>query len=772
MKRFVIIVLLCGTVQALFAQNFTIDGIVKDEKNSKAIDFTTVVLQTKDSTLVATATTNQNGNFTFGKVSEGDYRIIVSSIGYTSQIVELPEVQASRSLGEIFLAEDAIMLEGATVAGSATSSHSDRKVVFPSERQVKASTNGVSLLQQLMLPNLQVNPLLNEVSLPGGGELQLRINGVQVELKEIVALQPEEVIRIEYHDNPGLRYGNAEVVLNYIVRRPETGGSFGVELNNGFDIPMWGNNSVYAKINHKKSEFSASYSYSHRDFKEVWRDNEEKFTYLDGTTLHRKEEGELGRWKMNWQYLKVGYSYAEPEKRMFNAAFRFWADNSPNQDFNGQLYNIADPTDRVDMVDYTTEKSYRPSLDLYYQENLKNNQTLVFNVVGTYNNSDFHRIYQEGKNGGLLTDINNKVEGDRYSIIGEGIYEKKLGKYSLSAGVRHTQSKSDNEYINGHSYNTEMQQAVTYAYAELKGSLKKLNYTAGVGVTRSWFKEGSEDYDDYTFNPRLVLHYKLSDKSFLRLNASLNSSNPSLANLSNVQQTIDSLQVQRGNPNLKPYKRYRVALTYEYKKGMFYGNWVGAYSYQPKAIMEEKFWEGGKIVQTWNNQKNWQRLESHATLRLGPIKEILQISATGGVNHYISNGYRYSHTYTNWYTDIDISATYKKFTAVFGLQTNYNWFYGETMSGGENVHYLMVQYTHKNLALTVGALNPFADNYKIDEENWSRYASYKKRNYVNESSRMFMFKINYSFSFGRRYSSAQKRLDNTDSESGVMSTSK
>ena len=171
-------------------------------------------------------------------------------------------------------------------------------------------------------------------------------------------------------------------------------------------------------------------------------------------------------------------------------------------------------------------------------------------------------------------------------------------------------------------------------------------------------------------------------------------------------------------------------------------------------------------------RKNLQPLDSRATLRVGPIKEILQFSATGGVSHYMSNGHTYSHTYTNWYVGMDVSATYKSFMAVVGLQTNQNNFWGETLAGGENLHYMMVQYTHKNLSLAVGAFNPFVDNYKVAEENRSQYASYKKQNYVNETSRMFIFKLNYSFSFGRKYSSAQKRLDNTDSESGVMSTSK
>ena len=71
-----------------------------------------------------------------------------------------------------------------------------------------------------MLPRIQVNPMNNEIGISGGGELQIRINGVKADINEIKALRPADIIRIEYHDNPGLRYGNAEIVLDYIVRRP------------------------------------------------------------------------------------------------------------------------------------------------------------------------------------------------------------------------------------------------------------------------------------------------------------------------------------------------------------------------------------------------------------------------------------------------------------------------------------------------------------------------------------------------------------------------
>ena len=40
----------------------------------------------------------------------------------------------------------------------------------------------------------------NEIGVLGGGELQLRINGAKAEVEEIKALQPSDIIRIEYHE--------------------------------------------------------------------------------------------------------------------------------------------------------------------------------------------------------------------------------------------------------------------------------------------------------------------------------------------------------------------------------------------------------------------------------------------------------------------------------------------------------------------------------------------------------------------------------------------
>ena len=775
MKRILFAIMLLGCmIQGVFAQNLEIKGMVRNGRDKAPLEFANVVLQTADSVFITGTTTDGKGRFMLDKVKAGDYLLAVSSLGYETQYIALDGFNKSIDLKEILMEDAAVSLDGVTVSASNTSSRSDRKLIFPSDRQVKASTNGMDLLQQLMLPKITVNPMSNEIKVPGNGEVQLRINGVKVELDEIKALLPTDIIRIEFHDNPGLRYRNAEVVLDYIVRRPETGGNFSVDMSQGVNA-LWGEHRVSGKINHKKSEFGASYRIGPRDFYGMSRDNEEIFHLADGTVLHRKETGDPSHASMFMHNLNLNYSVQDPEKYLFNATFRYWNNHQPHWDYRGILSNLDNPNDYVDMVDLNSSDNQVPALDLYYQRNLKNDQTLVFNVVGTYNRTSSHRFYQESRGEELLTDINNRVSGKKYSLIGEAIYEKKLANgNSLSGGVWHTQSFSDNEYRNGHDYETHMDQSASSIYGEFKGKVRKLDYMLGVELARLYYKqEGTDDSDQfYTFNPRFTLQYALPGQSFIRLKGYVGNLSPSLGNLNAVEQVIDSLQLQRGNPRLESYMSYLLDLNYEYQKGIFYALVNGTYEYVPNAIMDEKYQEGNKIIQTWNNQKNWQRVVGFAMFRVGPIKDILQFSFTGGVNHYISNGNTYSHRYTNWYCNMQASLTWKKFMLMYQMNTNWNRFWGETLEGGENIQMFMAKYNFKNLSLGIGAFNPFSDNWKVQSENWNQYASSKKTSYIKESSRLFVVSVSYNFSFGRTYKVGQKRLNNSDSDSGVMSTGK
>jgi hypothetical protein len=772
MKRIIITcILLGGIIGSVYAQRIELKGAVRDAGNNEALAFVNVVLQTPDSAFVTGTTSDDDGKFVLPNLNPGDYRLAVSYIGYVTQYIALEGLKAGVTLPEILMEEESVGLDAVTVTASAVTNRIDRKLIFPTERQVNASSNGVDLLQQLMLPRLQVDPLTRTVGIvgSGGSEVQLRINGVKVEVNDVLALQPKDVIRVEYHDNPGLRYGDAAAVVDYIVRRSETGGNLGVNLYNTFRLKEFGNNSINGRINHKKSEFSVNYNFSQRDMNRMWRGNEETFHFTDGSTFRRKEVGEPGTYQTSWQNLNMAYSYLN-DRRMFNATFRYFSENQPHLDYNGELYDMENPTDYVRMFDGEKIRASRPALDLYYQENLKNDQTLTVNVVGTYNYTDNTRIYTESRDGALLTDINNKVVGNKYSWIGEGIYEKKIGDSRLNAGLRHTQSLSDNTYRNGHTYNTEMWQGETFLFSEWKGRIRKLDYTLGAGVTRSFFLQENDgkEYSYYTFNPRLAVFHPLPGNSSVRLTARINNQMPSLSELSAVEQSIDSVQIQRGNSNLKPFHSYQSELNYEWKKGIFQANLQGMYWYRPAAIMEEKFWEGNQIVQTWDNQKSWQWMTAMLNLRIGPVKDILTLSLNGGINHYISHGNTYRHVYDNPFFSTVVTANYRQFQATFLYNHAWDWFYGETVQGGETYYRPSISYKYRNMNFGAG----FYSNSRQDTENKSKYAAYKRYKYYNGESYTFFFTFSYNVDFGRMFQSGQKRLNNSDDDAGVMKAGK
>ena len=81
-------------------------------------------------------------------------------------------------------------------------------------------------------------------------------------------------------------------------------------------------------------------------------------------------------------------------------------------------------------------------------------------------------------------------------------------------------------------------------------------------------------------------------------------------------------------------------------------------------------------------------------------------------------------------------------------------------------------YKHKQLSLGAMMINPFVDNWKAGSENLNASAPSKNWVYIKETSRLFAIQVSYSFNFGRKYQSSQKRLNNQDTDTGVMSSNK
>ena len=772
MKKIVVLLTILATCQFVFAQSLRISGKIISGSNFP-VEYASVVLQTKDSVFVTGGVTDLKGRFAMENLKAGQYNLQISCIGYQTKNMPLSNFTKNMDLGALKMDSSAIALNEVTVTANSVINKSDRKIILPTSVQLHASTNGLTLLQQMKLNRIQIDLMDKKITASGGGEVQIRINGAPANVQEVLALRPEDILRIEYHDDPGVRYGNVEAVLDYITRRHETGGYVSLDFD-ACPYLIFTNQRITTKVNHKKSELGLSYNGGIRAVTSMWRENSETFNFDDSQSVTRKEDGIPDKWYNNWNNMTLNYNYMEPEKSFLSISLRnnFIIEPIEKQYFHSRLYPAGHPEQAVDLMDKTNKGENSPSLDIYYQHSLKNEQNIIFNVVGTYINSHNRRIYQETENNELLTDIYSDVRGKKYSMIGEGVYEKGFKAGRLSLGLKHLQSFTNNEYSGNSDAKTKMEQSETYVYTGFQGKINKFNYSLGIGGTRSWFSQEDEGYQHYTFRPSLKLAYSFNDHSFLRYRGNMYSNAPSLSDLNNVEQLIDSLQIRRGNPSLKPVLNYTNSMTYDYHKGLFSGSLNVEHRYYHKPIMEETVLEGDKFIKTADNQNSWQKLNTELELKVGPIKNILTVSLTTGVSHFDSKGNNYHHTYNNVYFRGEVMAAYKNWMGMFQIQNDKNNFYGETLSYNGDFHLVGLMYKHKSLSFGATMLNPFADNWKMGTENRSKYAPSKNWMYIKDSCRTFVLSFTYNFSFGRKYESASRRLNNEDKDSGILKGSK
>jgi hypothetical protein len=757
------------SISAIHAQHRISGRIVTIESGREtSLEFANVALCTADSVFVTGVTSNAQGIFLLRNIAQGNYIVTASYTGFTPRTIALNGLAQSVDLGEILMEEEAAQLEAVTVTASTVTNRADRLIVFVTGQQKAISSNGINLLNALQLPRLSVNPVTNEVSLPGNGNLQFCVNGVKVNLGDIRALQPGDIVRVEYLDNPGLRYGSADAVINYITKREVAGGSVSIDLGNAVTT-SFGDDQIAARFNYGKSELGINYSARYRNPTEIWGDEVRTFHFADGSTMTRLSDGSPGDMSENAHNLSINYNLLEDGKYFLNATLRHSITNEEKMRYTSQ-YTQQNASDVTHTYQGINSDQRLPSIDLYYMRTLKNRQNIILNVVGTHIHSDMSQWYEERKDEVTISDIVSDVEGNKYSLIGEGIYEKTFENTGrFTAGIMYTQAFANNTYTGTVGSVTKMKQADSYLYAEYTGKKDRLSYTGGIGLSRSQAEqEGKEDYMFYTFRPKLTLQYDFSRSMFARLRGEVRNVSPSLSNLSAVDQYIDTLRIMRGNPSLKPNPNYDVNLLFSWRKGVYSLNLYNSYLYNPNPVMETIFRENGKFIYTYDNHKNLQKLNSELTLSAGPIKDFLMISLAGGVNHYISNGNTYRHTYTNVYYRAQVMVMYKRFMAVFMANSANDRFSGETMQGGENTHLFMLTYNAGKFTAGAGIMLPFSEKYERYTENRNLYAPAEMRAYANDFSRMLLLKFAWNFDFGRKVKSADKRLNNADADSGIM----
>lgn len=667
------------------------------------------------------------------------------------------------SLSAVAQNEDkTVTLDEVIVKAPKVVSKADGQTIFPTVAQKNASNNGYGLLQKLSLPNLRIDGAAHSITaVDGRGNVQLRINGIIVGKEEMLALDPKLINKIDFIDNPGVRYGeDVAYVINIITKHKDSGYSLGVDITP--TLTSWqGDGTVYGKWNHKKSEFTVSYDYSGYKLKGTKVTELAEYTLNNGDihTIERDDVETLR--KAHSHDVKLTYNLADSTAFVFQASLSESLNQNPGK---YSIKDINDGTNRYSSTNRESGKSNSPVLDLYFFRQLTPRQSITANAVGTYIATRSSNYYDEG------APYQYDVDGKTFSALSEIVYENRLNPFTLSAGVNYRYKYTKNDYTGDAFARTELNQNNVYAFSELKGSFKDLRYSIGLGASYIHYNQNKHNYDFWTFRPKATLAYNIKNGMQLSYTFEMKDRASRIAMISDATIQTNSMEYTVGNPDLKPARdtEHTSRLSYNDDRWSAFAEGFYRHCNKPNMAHYERTADD-KFIYTQINQKAINLLNAMAYASYWMMPEKLQISANGGMMRCFNYGFDYTHCYTSWFYSASITAYLGKFTLLAYADNGFRFLEGETKGYSGAYTALQCSYNYEDWQFSLTWSNPFINNYKSAESeilNRNLYKHFVQNN--RDSGNSVSLNISWRLSRGRKHQSADKTINLKDNDNGII----
>lgn len=568
-------------------------GKLIEETSSQPIPYATVAIY-KNSTndIITGTTTDDNGRFNI-KVSESDFYIEISFMGYiTKTITNFSIIDSIIDLEVIKLSEDHETLEEVVVEAEVS------KTVFKLDKRVfnigkDISSTGASALEVLNnVPSVNVN-IEGEVSLRGSSGVQILINGKPSVLADessnaLGTITADMIESIEVITNPSAKYeaSGTAGILNIILKKEEKQGWNGsISVNTG--IPD--NHSIGFSLNRRTEKFNlftqmgAGYRSLPRENEAINTDlsndeslnsngtafrNETFFNITLGTDYHINENNVLT--------LSGNFAY-EIEDQPSETNFRFY-------DSNGVLISswLRDETTEATNPKYQYELNYKSLF------NDNEDHSLQLSALGSFfgkdQSSQFINITIAGEDADGQQQTETNFQQADYTFKAD--YTNPISeKFTLEAGTQYVINDVGNDYevrdFIGGSYmvnqdltnNFEYDQKVLGVYFTGAYELDKWGIKMGMRLENTDLKtlltntneSNVQNFTDYF--PSFHTSYKINDNVSFQAGYSKRIFRPRLWDLNPFFNIRNNFNIRQGNPELQPEFTNSYELTTIYKIG-------------------------------------------------------------------------------------------------------------------------------------------------------------------------------------------------------------
>jgi outer membrane receptor protein involved in Fe transport len=556
-----------------------ISGNIMTETTNEPVSFANICLKNKEKQVVTGCTSNSDGQFNLSVPNYGNYELEITCLGYKPQQkqIQINQQNESISLGVITLEKAAeqlaeVKVEEARLKGK---QEVDRTVFTINETSQKSATDGMDILRHI--PGVSVD-FQGNVNIEGSGNILYLVNGVKRDKNFVAQLHPDDFNKVEIMTNPGVKYdADIDAVINIVTKAHRTGGRGGISLQGSSPKSFIGNENANLEYGNEKFRVFVKDRFHLERFPAASYVSTEITEGAETTSLIEEGTGNASWLNNNLNY---GFDWFINDKNVINLYGEHFTHRSNNSDY--QYNGIQALNDSVissyDMNLNKTEDKSRLFNSLFYKHLFDQNKQFFTIQINHYQyHGQFHNAYNytllnQPENPEYSSRIEN-IDNHKQMLEWKNDYSQEFENVKLDLGAWSYYQWFDNNYV----LNSEIETDFTYRefrqdiYLSAAGALKKLRYSGGLRVAYSNSDINEQATNQYTeFLPQLSLQYPINKTSSLKLSGRRRITRPTIDQLNPFNTQANTLEMRRGNPNLKPELLNRVELQYALNFGSNY----------------------------------------------------------------------------------------------------------------------------------------------------------------------------------------------------------
>jgi outer membrane receptor protein involved in Fe transport len=565
-----------------------ITGTLHDASTNEHIEFGSIVLyRSSDSSMVTGTTSDPKGKFLLEKLMPGKYFMRIQFIGFEGTLI--PKLNISAQNADIKLGDIAIQPKSSSLSGVEITSQRalitnnlDKKVITVDKNMAIGGGTASDVMENV--PSVAVDAEGN-VSLRGNANVTLLIDGKPssqsgISTSDVLNQIPASAIEsIEVITNPSVRYDpdGSTGIINIVLKKKALQGFNGMISGNAGTGDKY-NGSL--NLNYRRDRFNVFVGADGRmNHMKTSMESTRTTSYSDVTNiLKQTQQGSMDR---NMYSLSGGVDYFIDTRNnvTFSVAHRDMGFDShgtmQNSNYNGNdsllsyFERTTDNTRNVNSTDYTLsykhifpQKGREYTNDIVYSANDMNNVSDIsqqdFLAPGSPTGNPFLQQNVAHNINKALTVQGNyvypmmedgRIEAGYKAAIRDMVMRYDYNIYNDTAGF-----VSQQDLANNYDYTDQL-----YAvYGLYSNSLGKFKYQTGLRFEQVWTNSKvaitNTDYNSSysSFYPSLHTQYDLGKERELQFSYSRRVQRPSPRELNPYIDYSDSLNIETGNPALRP----------------------------------------------------------------------------------------------------------------------------------------------------------------------------------------------------------------------------